>query len=168
MSETKFNVNRHVWLYAKHHYKRSGDTVEAILSDLRALLSDTYLISGMTDGDIFSILRHMLTDHWEYVNNKHIPYQWMERVDPEGHDALVFPNHYGKTYRERFLNVTLSDFANTSVDKIDGELGEPDPSLLPFSDLLIKHMKEKGVLDSEKTEFTNEELVEAHTKYYEI
>lgn len=123
------NGDSHIWLYAKHHYKRTD-----IIKDLKKILAER---SG-TDVEyvgidsIFIVLCQLVFPHLT-------EYRFLEFITDSFKDWKRKFGHYNNiTSIRKVLERMLSILANVKVkDKIDGEwitlveLDEPDYSILP-------------------------------------
>ena len=121
--------NRHVYLYAKYHYRRTD-----FLEDLRLIFARRNAIEPryVCDGRIVAMLLHITYPHirTEYQWDKIIGYilglnLWQTTTDPVSlHD--LFNRTLGALLLELSEVKVLDDGGNRIL-----ELGEPDPTLLP-------------------------------------
>lgn len=133
------NSYRHFYLYAKHWYKRQ-DVVE----DLKLLIKNR---SGcdpkdLNIGDIYQNLNGLV---WQAISRSGNPEHFfnefiMDTTFPENRWKYTGEPH--ESHEIVILKKFLSILSLTKKSDIDGELGEPDPKILPLSEESIKRLKE--------------------------
>lgn len=132
------DVNRHVYLYAKYHYRRTD-----FLEDLRLIfarrnaIEPRYVYDGPIVGMVLEIVYpHIRGEHqWGEIIGRILEIQpWETTVDPVSlHDLF-----------NRTLGALLGVLSMVKV--LDEgrkilELGEPDPGLLPLNDVALYQAK---------------------------
>jgi len=133
----KLADKRHWYLYAKYHYKETN-----IVEDLKKIQSDYCGIEPehIRIGDLCSVAQHLA---WKYIKtNDHLFDQFMEQIDPD-RDKWFTGKSDPAPHHERVLNACMFVLRYLNVDKIEGELGEADPKILPFSDDKVANLREK-------------------------
>ena len=120
-------ADRHIWLYAKGHYKIT-DTVE----DLKKLMGERSNIDPeyITSGDIISVLLSVV---YPLISSEEKTKDFIIGLHPENYFKASNSGDY--TFQDAFFKKCLSVIRYVTVRK-DGEwiidLGEPDPELLPL------------------------------------
>ena len=119
--DEKMNSYRHYYLYAKHHYRRSGD----IIADLKRIHSEWCGLKA-EDIDEWDIINVMTTEIYKHMNE----YQFGKLIS--GLEPLHWDGRRDdRPFALRLLEKYLTILALTEVKKIEGALGKPDPSILP-------------------------------------
>lgn len=123
--------HRHIFLYAKRHYKQEDQT-----EDLKIILGHRSNIDPeyISLADIISILIKLV---WDYINSES---QFIEFVlDVHLNNLWKFDHEYSEYDFDRALiNKCLSVLSFQKIKDIPFDLGEPDPSILPLKSREIK------------------------------
>lgn len=142
------NQDRHFYLYAKHHYKRTD-----IVSDLSVIYKLVYLWpeeEKVPIDNLIGVIKRLAYPHIK--NSDYIFNSLIEDIMPENswrvgyenkQNRILFNSDVVKEFPEydvkmALLHKFMSILANTLVKDIPFELGEADDSILPLSDNLKK------------------------------
>jgi hypothetical protein len=131
------NEHRHFYLYAKGHYKEDN-----IITDIAKLQADYCGLIDYKPAELFAygvfhlieiVIPHMKKEvHAKTIfNNLLDDNLW--RIGAKVEDSMHI----------KYAKASLSLLAFLKVSEIDGELGEPNPKILPLSNnaLLVKKQK---------------------------
>lgn len=118
--------DRHIFLYAKGHYKIT-DQIE----DMKTIIGERcgWDISQVSLNDINSILIGIA---WEYINGDHEFAKFINNLNPNN----IWRHDSEKQYDfDRILiSNSLSVLRFQKVKDIPFKLGKPDPSILPLKE----------------------------------
>ena len=140
-SEEEFvvmNSYRHFYLYAKHWYKRT-DVVE----DLKLLIQNRSLVDPihLSVRDVIDNLEGLA---WNYITKSGNPPHFFREFVFD-----MFPDNRWKHGGDKedsqeitLIKKILSMMSIESVKNIDGNLGEPDPKILPLSEGALDRIRE--------------------------
>ena len=140
----KENSFRHFHLYARGWYKK-GDFKKDMLK-----LQETYACCFTDLCDVAGILLNEV--HKCIKVNDHLFYKLFDEINPNS-IRYTYGNTEGQNYSywERVCRASLNIMLNTSVEKIDGCLGKPDPDVLELSDDGTRTLKEKEEVKFDET-----------------
>lgn len=115
--EQKLNADRHFYLYAKGHYQR-----EDIVKDLIKLQAN---YCGMEEEYLHEkhVKEHLVCLAYKHIKNEWQFIDFMAKVN----NPFYFINDKGNG----IIKACLSVLMETTVDSIEGSLGEPDYAILP-------------------------------------
>lgn len=114
MEELKLNPYRHHFLYAKHWYKKSNN----IFEDLKKI-QENYCgtpAEFLSDGLIVEVIIELT---YRSIKSENMKIRWIEK--------LAEAKHRGEVIFECLC------YLNSTPREIFGELGDPDPEILPLS-----------------------------------
>ena len=133
MIDTKEKINSysHVYLYAKHWYKRTDPIVDMkILIGKRSEIDPIYISVSDIVGQLTDLV-------WLSITRSGNPSQFFE----EFVNDITFNQErwkYGAYENDKqevvVINKCLSVLSITEKNHIDGELAEPDPNILPLAE----------------------------------
>ncbi len=130
------NYKRHFWLYAKGWYARN---TENVLEDM-ASLCEHY--SGYRSGwDGLMLFQHLAVEEMLKGSDTSPDVavnEFIKTLSPHPRYNLDF-----KTWRDRIVYACCTALGHVSVDKIEGDLGEPDYKILPPCITTIKRLTEE-------------------------
>jgi len=141
MKTEGFNSERHFYLYAKNHYKKT-DTLE----DLKKILG---VWCGVDPEHITKtdIVRKLLSIAHPHLKSESKFLDFIKYLEPDYLWAFpMYIKEAGSEYdfQRAVIHGCLSILALTRVDEIDGSLGEADSNILPFSREHIENLEEKS------------------------
>ena len=119
----KENSYRHIYLYAKKHYKISNNW-----EDLRKIIGQRSGIGfeHITNEDV---LRMLCEIAYKHINTSQQFLEFVSGILPTSIFYLSSKNEYN--INDAILNKLLSIISLTKVTFIDGNLGKPDFDILP-------------------------------------
>jgi hypothetical protein len=132
------NYDKHIYLYAKHHYVRNN-----IIEDLKIIYGKRNGIDPehMQVRDIISCILNLTIKHIKIERNSFL--EFLSDIDPAfcwriGAETQRINNqhiHTHDSYCEAIIRKCLSILSLTRVDEIEGGLSEEaDASLLPVTE----------------------------------
>lgn len=139
----ELNNHRHFYLYAKGHYK----TTET-LTDLKVIQGHWAGIDPehLTKRDVAHMLLEIARPH--IIKNELSFRDFVKYLDPAylwSFPAFVKEVGENYDYQGAIIHCCLSFLQGARVDEIDGELGEPDPQILPISEARLKRLEEEAM-----------------------
>lgn len=138
---------KHVALYAKHHYERSGDVWEDVK---KCLIADDYMPSNQID--ILNIIIRNVTPLF-HQKTPELVMELVEGISPHNcwkygfyHKGCTWVKDYDTLplyeYKEAVLYFYLSTLMGATIVELGG-LPDADKKVLPFSKDLIRELKSK-------------------------
>jgi len=137
----KLNPHRHFYLYAKHHYKRTD-----MLKDLQAIAENYSGVPGLSLREIFEGL--LLGLVYKAItckgnNQEHFFEDFIKRLHPRGISNQERFSGEAYDYDRVAVRQSLGVLSIVACKDIEGDLGLPDPSILPLSEHYDMEAKEK-------------------------
>ena len=144
------NKYRHFYLYAKGHYKTT-----LTLMDLKAIQGEWSGVDPecLMKRDVAHLLIEIAYPH--IAKSAYSFREFLKHVDPAYLWAFpAFVKEVGDNYdyQGAIIHSCLSALMATTVDEIDGDLGDPDPQILPISEARLKRLEEKQFVNEKEKE----------------
>lgn len=146
----ELNNHRHFYLYAKGHYKKTNT-----LMDLKAIQGEWGLMDPecLMKRDVVHLLLDIARPH--IIKSDMSFRDFVKHVDPAYLWSFpMFVKEVGENYdyQMALIHTCLSFLALARVDEIEGELGEPDERILPFSEARLKRLEEEKASASKENQ----------------
>lgn len=119
---TKYD--RHIFLYAKGHYKRND-----LIKDMKKIIEkrNGIDVEYITCNDIIDNLSNIA---WNYINTEYQFLGFINDINPVNNSIFTSTPY---NFEESIISKCLSILKFQKVVDIPFELGKPDPDILPLS-----------------------------------